>query len=152
MKNHDVLFICTGNYYRSRFSEILFNYHCKNQNLDFTSFSRGLKLWSGNEGPISRHTKAYMEMKNIDITDYLNMPRSLSLQDLRSATRIIAMDKTEHKVLMEEQYPDWAEKITYWQFEDDYIKDPNLVLPGLDQKVTELVEALKMEYFHMNHD
>ncbi|WP_224488364.1 arsenate-mycothiol transferase ArsC [Robertkochia flava] len=151
-KNYDVLFICTGNYYRSRFAEILFNHQCQIQNLEFTSISRGLKLWSGNEGPLSRHTKAYMEQQEIDITEYLHMPRSLSLQDLRSAPRIIAMDETEHKVLMQDQFPDWAEKITYWQFEDDYIKDPDQVLPGLDRKVTELVDALKKEYFHMNLD
>lgn len=152
MTSQNILFICTGNYYRSRFAEILFTYHCKDSHPELKAFSRGLKLWSGNEGPLSKHTRAYMEMKQIDIADYMRMPVSLTLQDLRSATRIIALDRQEHKVLMQDQFPDWAEKIEYWGFEDDYIKDPKLVLPALEKQVDQLVEELKLQYFHVNHN
>lgn len=88
-----------------------------------------------------------MNAKGIDLSQHMRMPLSLTLQDLKSASRIIAMDRTEHQVLMEEHFPDWADEIEYWSFEDDYIKDPSQVLPALEKQVTELAEALKMEYF-----
>ena len=150
--NANILFICTGNYYRSRFAEILFNHLAAQSNSPMTSFSRGLKLWNGNEGPLSRHTKAYMEQKQIDLDPFLRMPVSLSLQDMKTASRIIAMDKTEHKVLMLDQFPDWADKIEYWQFEDDYIKAPEEVLPALDKQVVKLVEEIKLQYFQPDHN
>ncbi|HVJ67318.1 MAG TPA: hypothetical protein VM510_05000, partial [Caulifigura sp.] len=37
-----VLFLCTGNYYRSRFSEELFNSLAKQHNLDWSADSAGL--------------------------------------------------------------------------------------------------------------
>jgi hypothetical protein len=50
-----VLFLCTGNYYRSRFAEELFNHHAKRDGLDCIAQSRGLALERGvhNVGPIS---------------------------------------------------------------------------------------------------
>ncbi|THD69431.1 low molecular weight phosphatase family protein [Robertkochia marina] len=143
----NILFICTGNYYRSRFAEIMFNHLTNHVDHGVTSFSRGLQLWSGNKGPLSKHTMTYMEQKGIDITEHLRLPLSLSLRDLKEATRVIAMDRKEHFVLMQEKYPEWAERIEYWSFEDDYIKDPALVLPALEKEVVKLVEAIKLPYF-----
>ena len=45
-----VLFLCTGNYYRSRFAEILFNWHATQQELNWRADSRGLALFSDNLG------------------------------------------------------------------------------------------------------
>jgi hypothetical protein len=39
-----ILFLCTGNYYRSRFAEILFNWHARQRGLRWTADSRGLAL------------------------------------------------------------------------------------------------------------
>lgn len=143
-----ILFICTGNYYRSRFAEIMFNHLAEKSIPEISAISRGLKLWSGNEGPLSKHTRTFMEQKGIDLSAHLRMPLSLSLQDLKDADSIIAMDRKEHEVLMKEYFPDWADRIDYWHFEDDYIKDPAQVLPALEKEVIKLVEALKLEYFH----
>ena len=41
-----VVFICTGNFYRSRFSEYLFNALAKQQGLYWRATSRGLKTWT----------------------------------------------------------------------------------------------------------
>ena len=50
-----VLFLCTGNYYRSRFAEELFNHQAERADLDWIAQSRGLALERGayNVGPIS---------------------------------------------------------------------------------------------------
>jgi len=52
-----ILFLCTGNYYRSRFAEHLFNWLAVKQGLDWQADSRGLALERGvnNVGAISRY-------------------------------------------------------------------------------------------------
>ncbi len=42
-----ILFLCTGNYYRSRFAENLFNWLATKQGLDWQADSRGLALERG---------------------------------------------------------------------------------------------------------
>ncbi len=51
-----ILFLCTGNYYRSRFAEILFNRLAKSRGLSWKAESRGLALdlATDNVGPISQ--------------------------------------------------------------------------------------------------
>jgi protein-tyrosine phosphatase len=39
-----ILFLCTGNYYRSRFAEELFNHHAERAGLYWVAQSRGLAL------------------------------------------------------------------------------------------------------------
>ena len=50
-----VLFVCTGNFYRSRFSEYLFNALASERGLSWRATSRGLKTWTvgAHEGPVS---------------------------------------------------------------------------------------------------
>ncbi len=45
--NKTVLFLCTGNYYRSRFAEILFNSVAGNMGLPWQASSKGLALERG---------------------------------------------------------------------------------------------------------
>ena len=46
-----VLFLCTGNYYRSRFAEILFNQLAPTRGLNWRADSRGLaRLWELERG------------------------------------------------------------------------------------------------------
>ena len=48
-----VVFICTGNFYRSRFCEYLFNALAKKHGLRWRATSRGLRAkTAANEGPI----------------------------------------------------------------------------------------------------
>ena len=50
-----VLFLCTGNYYRSRFAEVLFNSVACKMRLQWRASSRGLALERGinNVGPLA---------------------------------------------------------------------------------------------------
>ncbi|HEX3600375.1 MAG TPA: hypothetical protein VHU84_09555, partial [Lacipirellulaceae bacterium] len=60
-----VLFLCTGNYYRSRFAEIYFNWLAQQRGLAWSAESRGLALDDCNNGPISRHTLSILKMRGI---------------------------------------------------------------------------------------
>lgn len=145
-----VLFICTGNYYRSRLAEIIFNRTAASMDLPVRAISRGLKLWQGNQGAISPHTRAFLDRKNIDYSNDLRPPREVSLADFREKHSIIAMDRKEHLTLMQERFPDLATTITYWDFQDEYIRTPEEVLPAIEKAVLQFVDTLKMEYFHVN--
>ena len=50
-----VLFLCTGNYYRSRFAEVLFNSAAGRMGLPWRALSRGLAVERGvnNVGPMA---------------------------------------------------------------------------------------------------
>ena len=54
-KERTLLFLCTGNYYRSRFAEILFNSVAARMGLHWIASSRGLALERGvnNVGPMA---------------------------------------------------------------------------------------------------
>jgi protein-tyrosine phosphatase len=137
-----VLFVCTGNYYRSRIAEILFNHLAAKHALPLKGFSRGLRLNpQKNTGSISPHAMPFLSQ--IDISPaQIGEAAALGSDDLRLAGHIIVMDETEHRPMMREKFPEWEDKVEYWQMEDDYVIGPEIVLPKLRKKVEDLVRVL----------
>src|SRR2546425_4837517 len=45
-----ILFVCTGNYYRSRYAEALFNQKARELHLGWKAVSRGLQIMPGRGG------------------------------------------------------------------------------------------------------
>lgn len=138
-----ILFVCTGNYYRSRFAEILFNDLSKKQNLQYQAFSKGLRLSRNNKGPISKHCIAYFGKHYPELVIHLRMPIPFDQSDFSFYDTIIFMDQTEHRPMFESRFPAEKDKVEYWDIVDDYIKDPIDVLPILEKKVIDLVDELK---------
>jgi len=137
-----VLFLCTGNYYRSRFAEYYFRHLATEHNLAWAADSRGLLLDPGNLGPMSRHTRAECEQSGICM-EPLRLPQTLSLDDLKAATRVVAVKQTEHRPLMHKFFPEWVEKVEYWEVHDVDFAPPSWALPQLRQHVEELVQQLR---------
>ena len=137
-----VLFVCTGNYYRSRIAEILFNHFAKEKTLPFTAFSRGLRLNpSKNTGLISPHAQPFLA--GLDIApQQLGQALALSVEDLRFASHVVVMDENEHRPMMRSQFPEWEHKVEYWRLEDDYIVGPEIILPQLQKRVESLIATL----------
>jgi protein-tyrosine phosphatase len=116
-----VLFICTGNYYRSRFAEILFNSVAARMGLPWRASSRGLALerGAGNLGPMAAGAVAALERMGIRPGEsWTRFPAAATEADLAAAQRIVALKQAEHLPLLEERFPGWVGKVEFWHVED----------------------------------
>jgi protein-tyrosine phosphatase len=114
-----VLFLCTGNYYRSRFAEHLFNHLAQQQGLQWRAESRGLDAAAArNAGAISRFAIAGLREYAVPVPAEPRLPLQLELADLKCADRVIAVKEAEHRPLVMDQFPDWEEQIEYWHVDD----------------------------------
>ncbi|MEO6846422.1 MAG: hypothetical protein ABI443_03550, partial [Chthoniobacterales bacterium] len=84
-----LLFICTGNYYRSRIAEILFNHYSAIQNVQWHADSRGLTVQSELKG-LSHHARKYLEEHKIELpTDALRNPIAISVDDFTKYDKVV---------------------------------------------------------------
>lgn len=142
-----VLFLCTGNYYRSRFAEHVFNHLAPTFGLPWQAFSRGLAtdLVAEDAGPISPFTLQGLATRGITLDWQIRPPISLSEPDLASANHIVALKQTEHLPLLSRQFPSWAERVEYWHVDDIDIAAPADALPQIEAAVQDLLNRLASE-------
>jgi protein-tyrosine phosphatase len=95
-----VLFLCTGNYYRSRFAEIFFNWQAEERKLLWTAESRGLSLVKSNPGFMSCHTLARLQHHGIPSDSYQRLPLDASHEDFSATDHVVAVKETEHRPLI----------------------------------------------------
>jgi len=117
-----LLFLCTGNYYRSRFAESLFNDRAVRRSIAWRARSRALALERGraNVGPIARDAVERLLALGIPAGDLerARPPLAVAPGDLDTADRIIALDEAEHRPLVTGRYGAWADRIEYWNIVD----------------------------------
>ncbi len=136
-----LLFLCTGNFYRSRFAELYFRHLCVEHSLDWQVDSRGLALEPENIG-LSHYTK--QECRRLGIsTEPLREPIPLSLDDLLKSDLTIAVKETEHRPLMRRRFPDWEHKVVYWEIHDLDVEPASQALPQLRVDVESLFQELQ---------
>ncbi|MGO8744900.1 MAG: low molecular weight phosphatase family protein [Thermoguttaceae bacterium] len=141
----EVIFVCTANYYRSRFCEYLFNALAKKSGLRWRATSRGLQAWMvANEGPISRFTVERLTEMGIPF-DGERFPMQLSQADLDNADLVVAVKKVEHHAMMRAQFPAWADRIEFWHVDDIDCATPDEALPECEACVRSLAGRLLAE-------
>jgi protein-tyrosine-phosphatase len=116
-----VLFLCTGNYHRSRFAESLFNSVAGKMNLSWQASSRGLALERGvnNIGPMAASAIAALQALGIRADDAMaRFPAQVTSGDLERADRIVALKQEEHMPLLQERFPAWAGNVEFWHVDD----------------------------------
>jgi protein-tyrosine phosphatase len=145
MKPNVVLFLCTGNYYRSRFAELLFNKSALQERLGWRATSRGLALELGgqNVGPISQHVLRGLFARGVALNyARLRSPLSLALDDLIRADRVVALKRDEHLPIIRQKFPRWASRIEYWRVDDFDLASPDEALRKIEHNVTTLIRCL----------
>jgi protein-tyrosine phosphatase len=134
-----LLFLCTGNYYRSRFAEYYVRHRASELGLDWSVDSRGLGLTSSNVGPLSQYTIAECERIGISC-EPCRLPLALSTSDLEQADRTIALKEAEHRPMLRRLFPDWESRVEYWQVHDIDCAAPEEALPWLRRLLDQLIE------------
>jgi len=137
-----LLFICTGNFYRSRFAEALFNHKAEELGLPWKAFSRGLAIHYVPEGDLSHHTASALAERGVHLRHTGPVRVQVSGEDLQSADLVIALDDREHRPMMRELFPDWESKITFWGVSDMPHVWPEEALPAIEARVGELIATL----------
>lgn len=141
---NNILFICTGNYYRSRYAEIYFNHLASQMGLDWKADSRGLDTTGGhNVGPISKFALERLAQHEISPGAPVRFPMRLEEKDLQKASLIIAIHRVEHQPMMEKQFPAWAEKVIYWDVADLDVTDSENALSSIEENIRSLIEDVR---------
>src|SRR3954447_22399873 len=138
-----ILFLCSGNYYRSRFAENLFNHRAAQAGLDWRATSRGLKREFGawNIGPMFPGAIAALRQLGVE-PDESRCAMHCYESDLRGADLIVALKEAEHRPLLDEHFPAWASRVEFWQVHDLDFATPEQALPEIEQLIEQLIDRL----------
>lgn len=139
-----VLFVCTGNYYRSRFAEAIFNAAAKERGLPWRASSRGTDIYgagAGNVGPISVHARQALEARGLTLAPDLRMPLPLTDADF-AADLLIAVCEAEHRPHLERDFPEMAAHVEYWAVEDLAVTPAEDALAAIERHVLALLDRL----------
>lgn len=140
-----ILFICTGNYYRSRFAQLLFESLARDRGLAWRADSRGtsvITLGHHNVGPISVHARLALEARGIHVGDNPRAPIQLEHEDLVQAELIVAACEEEHRPQLESGFPSVAARVEYLSVRDLAFTPPDEALASLEFGIRRLVERL----------
>jgi len=139
-----ILFLCTGNYYRSRFAEILFNSRAVQAKLNWRADSRGLALEKGvnNIGPMSKYALKVLEERGIELTDAPRYPIQVQGVDFEEADLIIALKEAEHRPYLSKRHPIWVDKVEYWHIHDGFPTAEYDPLKETEREINALIQRL----------
>lgn len=137
-----ILFICTGNYYRSRFAEILFNHLARQKRLNWIAGSCGTEVFKyQNEGSLAASAVKMLQLLSIPVGAE-RFPSQLTESALEQADIIIALKKAEHKPPLARDFPHYERKVIYWHVHDLDMATPEQALGEIRELVEKLVKEL----------
>ena len=137
-----VLFVCTGNHYRSRFAAALFNQKVRDAHLPWRAISRGLNLMPSQLG-ISSLARRELIKRGVSAELCKGEPKALTEEDLENSDCIVLMNESEHRPMLEKQFPMYDDhKIHYWHIGDTGKVNPLKACQEMTQDVEELVRTL----------
>jgi protein-tyrosine phosphatase len=144
LMSQKLLFVCSGNYYRSRFAEMLFNAMASGSELNWRADSRGIatQLVADSFGPVSVHVLDALAARGIEVNGRVRFPIQIQEADLARADLVIAMKEAEHRAYLEHNYPHWTDKIEYWSVHDVDVAPPDETLPEIERELHALIQRL----------
>ncbi len=139
-----ILFLCSGNYYRSRFAEEVFNGKTGAAPSGWRAESRGLRLNPNNIGPIAELVLRRLARLEVKPTNAGRNPVALKKSDLDDAALVIGMSRKEHYPLMKRMFPTYADQIAYWDVEDTGRMPPDVAFQRIELLVDPLIDDVHM--------
>jgi protein-tyrosine phosphatase len=140
-----ILFLCSGNYYRSRFAELLFDHLIKETALAYRADSAG--LWPNchvhNTRPISQDTVAALCARGVMLPEAHRTPRDVTEADIRDAALTIALKEAEHRPIVAQRFPNLLDRIEFWHVHDVGDAPPSEAIPLIETNVRQLIARLK---------
>ena len=140
-----ILFICTGNYYRSRFAEEYFNHITVQKKILWRAKSRGLYQdlsFLQNVGSISVYALQELNRYGIELKNKDKWPISITYDDFSQFDHYIAMDQEEHQPMIQSLFPNIKNDIEYWDIKDIGFEDPASACERIVQNVDGLIDRL----------
>ena len=139
---HKVLFVCTANIFRSRFSEEVYNHFAKKLNIPSEAFSAGLRVGEYTTRKI--YTPALQQLKYYNINPSRKDDLSIHINnlDLNVYNMIICMDEVEHRPMVEMNDQLNKINIDYWNIVDEPMVSSKVSLPICFDKVKDLVTSV----------
>jgi protein-tyrosine phosphatase len=142
----NILFLCTANYYRSRFAEMYFNHLAEKVRIAARADSAGLEMreWrSFNPGKLSVHTVAALEHLGIEVPRPYREPKQFMPDLLESFARCIALSDSEHRPMATKHFPEVVDEFEFWTVEDLEFESAESALGRIMKNVQALVDELR---------
>ncbi|MEL6180983.1 MAG: low molecular weight phosphatase family protein [Myxococcota bacterium] len=146
---HTVLFVCTGNYYRSRFAEEWFNHLARTQPSAWRADSRGLldsEAITCNPGPISVHTVAFLRELGVEPIGHERLPKPIEDDAPNHFSPIVCVNGPEHRPMVEARPRLAAADILYWDIRDVREEPSHSALVRCKAKVDALFAQLTQDH------
>jgi len=142
---YQVLFVCTANIFRSRFSEEVYNHMSDKLKLSTKAFSAGLKVGSYTTRKIYIPALNQLGLLNISPKRKDDLSVHINDLDLNNFNKIICMDRNEHLPMVSENKYLKNFNIEYWNIIDEPKVSSHISLPKCFEKVEELVKTVALE-------
>jgi protein-tyrosine phosphatase len=141
-----ILFLCTGNYYRSRFAEEYFNHVAVHHGVPWRADSKALvrDLGSiGNRGPISPHALAQLAALGVPSRGEPRWPARVEAADFLRYPRVVALSRREHEPMLRAHFPEHALAVEYMEIGDIDVETPQAAIARLARELDTLVAELR---------
>ena len=139
---HRVLFVCTANIFRSRFSEEVYNHFAGKLNVPSKAFSAGLRVGDYVTRKIYRPALEQLKYFNIDPKRRDELSVHINDLDLKDYHKIICMDEEEHRPMVQMNDHLIKVKVDYWNIVDEPMVSSQISLPLCYEKVKSLIEEV----------
>ncbi len=138
-----VLFLCTANYFRSRFAHLYFNF-LVGSDTGWQADSRGLMTGLHGLRGLSHHAQDALRARGVPVrrADRRN-PIQVTAQDIARASHVIAMYRREHEPMVLHRFPDLAHRVAYWDIQDIDEMQPGQTLAHCQVQVETLLATLQ---------
>ena len=145
---HKVLFVCTANIYRSRFSEEVYNYLARKVLLSSRAYSAGLMVGLYKTRTIYAPAMEYLNRLNIIPRRKDDLSLHINDLDLEEYDKIICMDQNEHEPMVNANKRLEGQNIEYWDIIDEPLVSRKISLPKCYKRVESLVNDQIKELKH----